>query len=51
MIEPTVHFGGCTDGRPNCLPILDGWNYTIRLYRPRPEVLEGSWTFPAIEPA
>jgi hypothetical protein len=47
----TVHFGGCDDGRPNCLPIVDGWNYTVRLYRPRPEVLDGSWTFPAVEPA
>jgi len=47
----TVHFGGCGDDRPNCLPIMDGWNYTVRLYRPRPEVLDGSWTFPAIEPA
>jgi len=47
----TVRFGGCGDSRPNCLPIMDGWNYTIRLYRPRPEVLDGSWTFPAIEPA
>ena len=47
----TVHFGGCGDGRPNCLPITDGWNYIVRLYRPRREVLDGSWTFPSIEPA
>jgi hypothetical protein len=47
----TVHFGGCGDGRPNCLPIMDGWNYLIRLYRPRAEILDGTWTFPAIEPA
>ncbi|MBV9416624.1 MAG: DUF1254 domain-containing protein [Solirubrobacterales bacterium] len=47
----TVQFGGCGDGQPNCLPIMDGWNYTIRLYRPRPEVLDGTWTFPALEPA
>ena len=47
----TVHFGGCADDRPNCLPIMDGWNYTVRLYRPRPEILDGSWTFPAIDPA
>jgi hypothetical protein len=47
----TVRFGGCGNSQPNCLPIMDGWNYTIRLYRPRPEVLDGSWTFPAIEPA
>ena len=45
----TVHFGG-DDDRPNLLPIMDGWNYTVRMYRPRPEVLEGSWTFPEIEP-
>ena len=45
----TVHFGGCGDSRPNCLPIMEGWNYTVRLYRPRPELLEGVWTFPAIE--
>ena len=47
----TVHFGGCGDDRHNCLPIMDGWNYTVRLYRPRPEVLDGSWAFPIIEPA
>ena len=45
----TVHFGGCGDDRPNCLPIMEGWNYTVRLYRPRPEVLDGSWTFPTID--
>lgn len=46
----TVHFGGCGEDRRNCLPIMDGWNYTVRLYRPRPEVLDGRWTFPVIEP-
>jgi hypothetical protein len=44
----TVHFGGCGDERQNCLPIMDGWNYTVRLYRPRPAILDGSWTFPTI---
>jgi hypothetical protein len=47
----TVHFGGCDDGRPNCLPIMDGWNYLVRLYRPRAEILNRTWTFPAITPA
>jgi hypothetical protein len=47
----TIHFGGCGDGRPNCLPITDGWNYVVRLYRPRAEVLDGTWTFPTLEPA
>jgi hypothetical protein len=45
----TIHFGGCDDGRPNCLPIMEGWNYTVRMYRPRAEILDGSWTFPALE--
>jgi hypothetical protein len=26
---------------------MDGWNYMVRLYRPRSEVLEGKWQFPA----
>jgi hypothetical protein len=42
----TVHFGGCGDGRVNCLPIMEGWNYAVRLYRPRAEVLDGSYVFP-----
>jgi hypothetical protein len=44
-----VQFGGC-DGRKNCLPIMPGWNYTVRLYRPRPEILSGQWTFPEAQP-
>jgi hypothetical protein len=45
----TVHFGDWPADTPNRLPIDDGWNYLVRLYRPHPEVLDGSWTFPAIE--
>jgi len=44
----TITFGG-TDG-PNLLPITDGWNYLVRLYRPRPQVLDGSWDFPVAQP-
>jgi hypothetical protein len=33
----------------NLLPIVEGWNYTVRLYRPR-RILDGSWMFPAIKP-
>ncbi|MFJ2553724.1 DUF1214 domain-containing protein [Microbacterium sp. NPDC087591] len=43
----TVRFGG-DPSAPNALPITEGWNYLVRLYRPRPEVLDGSWTFPGI---
>lgn len=46
----TVHFGGCDDGRINCIPITHGWNYIVRLYRPRPEILDGRWTFPEATP-
>ena len=44
----TLHFGSCDDGRVNCIPITPGWNYTIRLYKPRPEILDGTWVFPEI---
>ena len=26
---------------------MNGWNYTVRLYRPRAEILNGKWKFPA----
>jgi len=41
-----IQFGGCDGKIPNCLPIVAGWNYTVRLYRPRPEIVSGKWTFP-----
>ena len=46
----TVRFGDHEPGTPNAIPITDGWNYLVRLYRPRPEILDGSWTFPEINP-
>lgn len=46
----TVHLGGCDDGRVNCLPLMEGWNYTVRLYEPGLEAIDGSWTFPSSEP-
>ena len=45
----TVRFGDYPEDVPNALPITDGWNYLVRLYRPRPEILDGSWTFPRLE--
>ena len=32
------------------LPIMKGWNYTVRLFRPRPEILDGTWEFPEAQP-
>jgi hypothetical protein len=47
----TIQFGGCDGKIPNCLPIMNGWNYTVRLYRPRQEILSGKWKFPEARPA
>ena len=44
-----IQFGRCA-GTPNCLQTTSGWSYTVRLYRPRPEVLDGSWQFPVAQP-
>ncbi len=44
-----LQFGGSPD-QANWLHISPGWNYTVRLYLPRQEVLEGRWQFPAATP-
>jgi len=46
----TVVFGPEPDGAANYLHVADGWNYVVRLYRPRHEVLDGTWVFPEPEP-
>jgi hypothetical protein len=46
----TIQFGNCDKNTANCLPVTDGWNYMVRLYRPRQEILDGSWSFPVAEP-
>jgi hypothetical protein len=46
-----VRFGGCDGKVANCLPVVPGWNYMVRLYRPRAEVLNGTWKFPEAQPA
>ena len=45
-----IQFGGCDGEIPNCLPIMKGWNYMVRLFRPRPEILDGTWKFPEAQP-
>lgn len=45
-----IQFGGCDGKIVNCLPTMPGWNYTVRLYRPRAEILNGTWTFPQPQP-
>ena len=46
----TVQLGGCDGKTPNCLPIVEGWNYTVRLYRPEQPIVSGNWVFPEANP-
>ena len=46
-----IQFGGCDGKVVNCLPTMPGWNYLVRLYRPRAEILNGKWKFPEPQPA
>jgi hypothetical protein len=45
----TVQFGGDPSSAANVLPITPGWNYLVRLYRPRAEIVDGAWKFPVAE--
>jgi hypothetical protein len=45
----TIHFGG-DPSQPNYLAIAPGWNYLVRLYRPRKEVIDGVWKLPEAQP-
>lgn len=46
-----IQFGGCDGQIVNCIPITDGWNYSLRLYRPKAEVVDGSWQPPKVRKA
>jgi hypothetical protein len=46
----TVQFGGCQKDTPNCIPTPPEWNYIVREYRPRKEILDGTWKFPEAQP-
>ena len=46
----TIQCGGCDGQIANCLPTMPGWNYIVRLYRPRAEILDGKWAFPQAQP-
>jgi hypothetical protein len=45
----TIHFGGDANA-PNYLHIMPGWNYVVRMYRPRAEILDGTWKLPEAQP-
>jgi len=42
----TIRFGGCTASTENCLPIMEGWNYAVRMYEPSEAIINGTWKFP-----
>jgi len=46
----TINFGG-GPGAINNLPITPGWTYIVRMYQPKPEIINGSWSFPKAQPA
>jgi hypothetical protein len=43
-------FSGCDGITANCLPIMKGRIYTVRLYQPRAEILHGAWTLLETQP-
>jgi len=43
----TIHFGG-DPKQPNYFPIVKDWNINVRQYRPRQEILEGTWQVPEL---
>jgi hypothetical protein len=42
----TIRFGGRGEGFENCLPIMEGWKYAVRMYEPEQSIQDGTWTFP-----
>jgi len=46
----TINFGGGPSAINN-LPITDVWNYTVRMYEPKQEIISGAWLFPKAQPA
>lgn len=46
----TVRFVAGEPTEPNSIPVPEGWNYLVRLYRPRPAFSDGTWTLPAATP-
>ncbi len=45
----TINFGGDSN-QLNYLPITKGWNYIVRMYQPKPEIINGIWNFPEAQP-
>jgi len=46
----TLNLAPTGEGLENHLYVVDGWNYALRLYKPRPSVLDKTWTPPTPQP-
>jgi pilus assembly protein CpaC len=46
----SIQFGGDPKTASNFLPVAPGWNYIVRLYRPKKDILDGTWKFPEAQP-
>ena len=46
----TIHFGG-DPTKPNFLPVMESWNYMLRIYLPQEAYFDGSWRAPEALPA
>ena|SRR5262245_4994176 len=44
-VNPGLPVGAYQLTVPPDVPV-DGWNYIVRFYRPRREILDGTWKFP-----
>ncbi|MCX6983967.1 MAG: hypothetical protein NT118_04330 [Lentisphaerae bacterium] len=51
MVVKILEVGMAASGVINNLPITPGWNYIVRMYQPKQEIVNGSWSFPKAEPA
>lgn len=46
----TINFGGGASAINN-LPVTPGWNCIVRMYQPKQEIINGTWSFPRAQPA
>ncbi len=46
----TLNLAPKEDGLDNHLYVMDGWNYALRLYKPRQAVIDKTWTPPTPQP-
>ena len=48
----TVYYGSKEDcgDVPNRLDVTEGWNFLMRIYRPGPSVVDGTYKLPKAEP-